>query len=211
MTRRFWLLVALTAPVFLLAMGPHLFGWQLPSPWGRMAGWVEAVLASVVVIWGGAPFFKRGWNSLKPWSPNMYTLIALGTGVAWVYSAVAFLLPAIFPPSFRDTHGHVAVYFESAAVIVTLVTLGDFLELRARRRTGAALKALLGLAPKTAHRLDAAGQRERRATGRGAARRHAARAAGRKSAGRRRGAGGRESCRRIDAHRRADAGGQDPG
>jgi P-type Cu+ transporter len=157
MTRRFWTLLALTVPVFVLAMGPHLFGWHLPAPWGGAAGWVEAVLASIVVLWGGAPFFARGWRSLKPWRPNMYTLIALGTGVAWLYSAVAFLLPGIFPPGFRDMHGRVAVYFESAAVIVTLVTLGDFLELRARRRTGAALKALLGLAPKTAWRIAANG------------------------------------------------------
>jgi len=157
MTRRFRWLLALTLPVFALAMGPHLFGWHLPAPWDRVAAWVEAVLASVVVLWGGAPFFARGWRSLKPWSPNMYTLIALGTGVAWLYSAVAFLLPGIFPAGFRDAHGRVAVYFESAAVIVTLVTLGDFLELRARRRTGAALKALLGLAPKTARRIAADG------------------------------------------------------
>ena len=157
MTRRFWILVALTVPVFALAMGPHLFGWRLPMPWDRVAGWVEAMLASVVVLWGGAPFFARGWRSLQPWQPNMYTLIALGTGVAWLYSAVAFLLPGVFPPGFRDRHGQVAVYFESAAVIVSLVTLGDFLELRARRRTGAALKALLGLTPKTAHRIAADG------------------------------------------------------
>jgi Cu+-exporting ATPase len=157
MTRRFWILLALAAPVFVLAMGPHLFGWHLPTPWDGMAGWVEALLATVVVLWGGLPFFARGWRSLKPWHPNMYTLIALGTGVAWLYSAVAFLLPGIFPPGFRDMHGSVAVYFESAAVIVTLVTLGDFLELRARRRTGAALKALLGLAPKTAWRIAADG------------------------------------------------------
>ncbi|WP_426703190.1 heavy metal translocating P-type ATPase [Rhodanobacter sp. Col0626] len=157
MARRFWILLALTLPVFLLAMGPHLFGWHLPDSWAGVAGWIEAMLASVVVLWGGAPFFVRGWRSLKPWHPNMYTLIALGTGVAWLYSAVAFLLPAVFPAGFRDMHGRVAVYFESAAVIVTLVTLGDFLELRARRRTGAALKALLGLAPKTAWRIAADG------------------------------------------------------
>ena len=157
MTRRFWLLVALTVPVFALAMGPHLFGWHLPAPWDGVAAWVEAVLAGIVVLWGGAPFFARGWRSLKPWLPNMYTLIALGTGVAWLYSTVAFLLPGIFPGGFRDMHGRVAVYFESAAVIVTLVTLGDFLELRARRRTGAALKALLGLAPKIARRIAADG------------------------------------------------------
>jgi Cu+-exporting ATPase len=139
--------------VFLLAMGPHMFGWHLPSPWDGVTVWVEAVLATVVVLWGGAPFFARGWRSLKPWHPNMYTLIALGTGVAWAYSAVAFLWPEIFPAGFRDAQGRVGVYFESAAVIVTLVTLGDFLELRARRRTGAALQALLGLAPKTARRI----------------------------------------------------------
>ena len=157
LTRRFWTLVALTIPVFALAMGPHLFGWRLPSPWNIAAGWVEAVLATVGVLWGGASFFVRGWRSLKPWSPNMYTLIALGTGVAWLYSAVAFLLPDVFPVSFRDMHGRVGVYFESAAVIVTLVTLGDWLELRARRRTGSALRALLDLAPKTARRIAADG------------------------------------------------------
>jgi Cu+-exporting ATPase len=157
MTRRFWLVLVLTVPVFALAMGPHLFGWRLPAAWDRVVGWVEAVLATVVVLWGGKPFFARGWRSLKPWHPNMYTLIALGTGVAWLYSAVAFLLPDIFPSGFRDGRGNVAVYFESAAVIVTLVTLGDFLELRARRRTGAALKALLGLVPKTARRIAADG------------------------------------------------------
>ncbi len=150
-------LVALTVPVFVIAMGPHLFGWHGPAAWAGAAGWVEALLATVVVLWGGAPFFARGWRSLRPWSPNMYTLIALGTGVAWTYSAVAFLFPGVFPPGFRNAHGRVDVYFESAAVIVTLVALGDFLELRARRRTGAALQALLGLAPKTARRMAADG------------------------------------------------------
>jgi Cu+-exporting ATPase len=158
LTRRFWVLVALTFPVFLLAMGPHLFGWHLPAPSDRIAGWAEAVLASAVVLWGGASFFARGWRSLKPWAPNMYTLIALGAGVAWSYSAVAFLFPELFPPSFRDAHGRVAVYFESAAVIVTLVTMGDWLELRARRRTGSALRALLELAPKTARRIASDGR-----------------------------------------------------
>jgi Cu+-exporting ATPase len=160
LSRRFWTLVALTVPAFLLAMGPHLFGWHLPMPWDGVAAWTEALLSSVVVLWGGASFFARGWRSLKPWSPNMYTLIALGTGVAWLYSTVAFFLPQMFPAGFRDAHGRVGVYFESAAVIVTLVTLGDFLELRARRRTGAALKALLGLAPKTARRVAADGSEQ---------------------------------------------------
>ncbi|MBD8898190.1 heavy metal translocating P-type ATPase [Rhodanobacter sp. DHG33] len=158
MTRRFWVLLALTLPVFLLAMGPHLSGWHVPPPWDSAVGWIEALLATAVVLWGGAPFFARGWRSLRPWSPNMYTLIALGTGVAWAYSAVAFLAPDLFPSGFRDMHGRVGVYFESAAVIVTLVTLGDFLELRARRRTGSALKALLGLAPRTARRLADGGE-----------------------------------------------------
>ncbi len=153
LARRFWISATLTLPVFLGAMGPHVLGWHLPAPWARFAAWTEALLGSVVVLWGGAAFFARGWRSLKPWSPNMYTLIALGTGVAWLYSAVAFAAPGFFPPTFRDTHGSVAVYFESAAVIVVLVLLGDFLELRARRRTGAALRALLGLAPKTARRI----------------------------------------------------------
>ena len=157
-TRRLWLLVALTIPVFVLAMGTHLLGWHLPTPWNAIGGWVEALLATIVVLWGGASFFVRGWRSLKPWSPNMYTLIALGTGVAWLYSAVAFLWPGVFPPSFRDGHGRVGVYFESAAVIVTLVTLGDFLELRARRRTGFALRALLDLAPGTARRIEPDGE-----------------------------------------------------
>ncbi|MFC3651262.1 heavy metal translocating P-type ATPase [Dyella humi] len=151
-SRRLWLLIALTLPVFLLAMLPHV-GVHLPGSWSNAAGWLEASLASVVVLWGGAPFFARGWRSLRPWQPNMYTLIALGTGVAWFYSALAFLAPQLFPQGFRDMHGRVGVYFESAAVIVTLVTLGDFLEWRARRRTGAALKALLGLVPKTARRI----------------------------------------------------------
>ncbi|WP_082190139.1 copper-transporting P-type ATPase [Frateuria defendens] len=155
--RRFGWLVALTVPVLAVAMGPHLGLGHPSAPWDAAAGWIEALLGSAVVLWGGATFFVRGWRSLWPWSPNMYTLIALGTGVAWAYSAVAFLAPGLFPPGLRDLHGRVAVYFESAAVIVTLVTLGDFLELRARRRTSAALKALLGLAPKTARRLDADG------------------------------------------------------
>jgi Cu+-exporting ATPase len=154
LSRRLSLLLALTLPVFLLAMGPHVFGWRWPAPWAAIAAWTEAVFASIVVLWGGATFFVRGWRSLHPWSPNMYTLIALGTGVAWLYSAVAFLLPAAFPPTMRDMHGGIGVYFESAAVIVTLVTLGDWLELRARRRTGEALRGLLGLAPKSARRIE---------------------------------------------------------
>jgi P-type Cu+ transporter len=153
MRRRLWILVGLTLPVFVIAMLLHMTRVPWPAAWMGVTGWIEAVLASIVVVWGGASFFARGWRSLRPWQPNMYTLIAIGTGVAWAYSALAFLFPQVFPPGFRDMHGHVAVYFESAAVIVTLVTLGDFLEWRARRRTGEALKALLGLTPKMARRL----------------------------------------------------------
>jgi Cu+-exporting ATPase len=155
MSRRLGLLVALTLPVFVLGMLPHA-GMHA----GAATGWLEAALASVVVLWGGAPFFARGWRSLKPWQPNMYTLIAVGTGVAWLYSMLAFLAPQLFPVGFRDAHGRVSVYFESAAVIVTLVTLGDFLEWRARRRTGAALKALLGRVPKTARRISHGEERD---------------------------------------------------
>ncbi|NID14102.1 copper-transporting P-type ATPase [Luteibacter yeojuensis] len=158
--RRLALLLVLTLPVVAVAMGPHLFGWMWPEPWSSIARWGEALLATGGVLWGGAPFFARGWRSLIPWSPNMYTLIALGTGVAWLYSAIAFAWPSLFPAAMRDMHGHVAVYFESAAVIVTLVTLGDFLELRARRRTGEALRGLLGLVPKTARRIAEDGAEE---------------------------------------------------
>jgi len=160
MVRRLWILAGLTIPVVLIAMLPHFSGWHWPSPWDALAAWAEASLASIVVLWGGASFFVRGWRSLKPWHPNMYTLIALGTGAAWVYSMVALLLPGLFPPSAVDAHGRAPVYFESAAVIVTLVTLGDVLEARARRRSSEALKALLGLVPKTARRIDSHGEHD---------------------------------------------------
>ena len=151
MTRRFWVSLLLTLPVFALAMGEML----LPAP--RLGTWIELTLATPVVLWGGAPFFVRGWASLRTRKLNMFTLIALGTGAAWGYSALGALVPEIFPESFRGHHGRVAVYFEAAAVIVTLVLLGQVLELRARSRTGAAIRALLGLAPKTARRLAADG------------------------------------------------------
>jgi Cu+-exporting ATPase len=139
MTRRFWVSLVLTLPVFVIAMF-HIEGLT----------WLELVLATPVVLWGGAPFFVRGWQSLVHRSLNMFTLIAIGTGVAWAYSIVAAVAPGIFPPSFHDRHNNVPVYFEAAAVIVTLVLLGQVLELRARSRTSSAIKALLGLAPKTA-------------------------------------------------------------
>ncbi len=158
MTRRFWISVVFTVPVFLIAMGDMLPGQPvnalLPQDWRPI---VELLLASPVVLWGGWPFFVRGWKSIVNRSLNMFTLIGLGVAVAYVYSTVAALIPGIFPAAFRDSSGHVAVYFEAAAVIVTLVLLGQVLELRARSRTGAAIRALLELAPNTARRVDADG------------------------------------------------------
>ena len=150
MTRRFWISTILTVPVVLLAMGDFIglpvHAWVAP----QLGKWVEFVLATPVVLWGGKPFFVRGYASVKTMQLNMFTLIALGTGVAWIYSVVATLLPGIFPQAFRTAEGLVPVYFEAAAVIVTLVLLGQVLELRARRSTSGAIKALLGLAAKTA-------------------------------------------------------------
>ncbi len=154
MTRRFWVSTVLTVPLVVLAMGEFVglsFEW-LATP--RTLSWLEFILATPVVLWGGWPFFVRGWQSLVNRSLNMFTLIGLGTGVAHGYSVVATAVPGIFPASFRDAHGEVAIYFEAAAVIVTLVLLGQVMELRARSRTGAAIRALLGLAPKTARRLN---------------------------------------------------------
>jgi Cu+-exporting ATPase len=188
LARRFGISLVLTIPVVAVAMGPHLFGWHLPASGDRIAAWIQAVLGTVVVLWAGAPFFARGWRSLKPWSPNMYTLIALGTGVAWLYSAVAFAAPGVFPPAFRDPGGRVGVYFESAAVIVTLVLLGDFLELR-----GLACTDGSGAKDRAPHRCR--WQRARPAAGRRACRRQAARAPRREGADRRRGARRREPCR----------------
>jgi len=161
MRRRFWVGVALTIPLMGVAMGEHLPG----HPLARVASpetlsWLQLVLATPVVLWGGWPFFVRGWQSLVHRSLNMFTLIALGVSVSYLYSLVAKLFPGIFPPSFRLEGGEVAVYFEAAAVIVTLVLLGQVLELKARGRTGAAVKALLGLAPKTARRLRDDGSEE---------------------------------------------------
>jgi Cu+-exporting ATPase len=151
MTRRFWWSVVLTAPLLAIAMADMLRGMPvqhaLPEGW---LPWIELFLATPVVLWGGLPFFQRGWTSLVNRSTNMFTLIAMGTGVAYVYSLVATLAPGIFPASFREMSGRPAVYFEAAAAIVTLVLLGQVLELRARSRTGAAIRALLNLAPNTA-------------------------------------------------------------
>ncbi|MDK8871710.1 MULTISPECIES: heavy metal translocating P-type ATPase [Paracoccus] len=149
MTRRFWIGLVLTLPVFVLEMGGHLLGLDhLISQ--RTSNWIQMLLATPVVLWAGWPFFQRGWQSLVNRSLNMFTLIAMGTGAAWVYSMVATLAPGIFPDQFRQADGSVAVYFEAAAVITVLVLLGQVLELRARESTSGALRALLDLAPKTA-------------------------------------------------------------
>ena len=159
MTRRFWVGLALSVPVVILEMGAHLVGahrWIDQS----FSNWIQFVLATPVVLWAGWPFFVRGWQSVLTLNLNMFTLIAMGTGVAWVYSVVATVLPAAFPSTFRGHDGAVAVYFEAAAVITVLVLLGQVLELRAREATSGAIKALLDLAPKTARRIRADGADE---------------------------------------------------
>jgi len=154
MTRRFWVSLIPTVPVFVLSMSEMLPGQPVQHALGAGAvNWIQAILATPVVLWGGAPFFARGWASLRTGNLNMFTLIALGTGVAWAYSAVATLFPGLIPATLRGHGGTVPVYFEAAAVITVLVLLGQVLELRARSRTGSAIRALLGLAPKTARRL----------------------------------------------------------
>ena len=152
MTRRFWIGLVLTAPVFAIEMGGHLTGLNHLIP-RNLSNWIQLALASPVVLWAGWPFFERGWQSLLTRNLNMFTLIAMGTGVAWIYSVVATFAPAIFPPAFRSLDGSVAVYFEAAAVITVLVLLGQVLELRARESTSGAIRALLDLAPKTARRI----------------------------------------------------------
>jgi Cu+-exporting ATPase len=151
MRLRFWVSFVLSVPVFLVAMLHDLMPAFVSDYLSlRQLQWIEFALATPVVLWGGWPFFQRGWISVINHRLNMFTLIALGVGVAWIYSVLAIFLPPIFPPSLRDEHGVVAVYFEAAAVITTLVLLGQVLELGARSRTSAAIKLLLGLAPKTA-------------------------------------------------------------
>jgi Cu+-exporting ATPase len=152
MTRRFWISTALTIPLLLMAMSDLA---PLMSPLMRLASprtwqWLEWILATPVVLWGGWPFFVRGWRSVVTRNLNMFTLIGLGVGVAYAFSVVGTLFPGIFPASFRGMDGEVSVYFEAAAAITTLVLLGQVMELRARSQTGAAIKALLGLTPKTA-------------------------------------------------------------
>jgi len=153
MTRRFWIGVALTIPVVVLEMGGHLTGLRMMLG-GQLSNWAQLILATPVVLWSGWPFFVRGWNSLLTRNLNMFTLIALGTGVAWLYSIIGTLAPDIFPAAFREMDGSVPVYFEAAAVITVLVLLGQVLELRAREQTSGAIRALLDLAPKTARRIN---------------------------------------------------------
>ena len=154
MTRRFWAGVVLSAPIVFLAMSDMIPGQPVQrglSP--QLLNWFQLVLATPVVLWGGWPFFQRGWASIVNRSLNMFTLIAIGVGTAFVYSLAATLFPDAFPQSFRSHGGAVGVYFDAAAVITTFVLLGQVLELRARSNTGKAIKALLGLAPKTARLL----------------------------------------------------------
>ena len=159
MTRRFWIGLALTLPVFLLEMGGHLVdlhGWINQ----QTSNWVQLLLATPVVLWAGWPFFERGWASIRSRNFNMFTLVAMGTGVAWIYSIVATLWPGLFPASMRGHDGGVPVYFEAAAVITVLVLLGQVLELRAREQTSGAIRALLDLSPKMARRIRADGTDE---------------------------------------------------
>jgi Cu+-exporting ATPase len=153
MTRRFWIALALALPVFALEMGGHIIPAIHHLVPMRVSVWIQLVLATPVVLWAGWPFFARGAASVKNRSLNMFTLIAMGTGVAWLYSVTATLFPPVFPPAFRNSDGVVAVYFEAAAVITVLVLLGQVLELRAREKTSGAIKALLNLSPKTARRI----------------------------------------------------------
>ena len=159
MTRRFWIGLALAAPVLVLEMGGHLFNLHhLLAP--QASNWLQLILATPVVLWAGWPFFVRGAQSLVTRNLNMFTLIAMGTGVAWIYSVAATFAPSLFPPAFRNIDGSVPIYFEAAAVITVLVLLGQVLELRAREQTGGAIRALLDLAPKMATRINADGSDE---------------------------------------------------
>ena len=161
MTRRFWVGLALALPVFVLEMGGHIPALRmhdLVSP--QVSTWIQFALSTPVVLWAGWPFFQRAWASIVHRSLNMFSLIALGTGAAYLYSVFATLAPDLFPAGFRGPGGAVAVYFEAAAVITVLVLLGQVLELRAREQTGGAIRALLKLAPKTARRVKADGQDE---------------------------------------------------
>ena len=160
-TRRFWVGAIFTLPLLVITMGPYV-GWPgVREIFGERATlWIELVLGTPVVLWSGWPFLERGWNSFRTWNLNMFSLIGMGVLAAWIFSVVAVLAPDIFPDGFRDPEGHVGVYFEAAAVIVTLVLLGQVMELRAREGTGKAIRALLDLAAKTARVIRADGTEE---------------------------------------------------
>jgi P-type Cu+ transporter len=159
MTRRFWVSAALTLPLLAVMVSDILPGRPLQQLIeGPLLGWIELALATPVVLWGGWPFFERGWASIVHRSPNMFTLIAMGSGAAYLYSVAAVVAPNLYPAGFRDSSGNIGLYFEAAAVITVLVLLGQVLELRARSQTGGAIQALLGLAPKTARRISSRGK-----------------------------------------------------
>jgi len=163
MTRRFWVGAGLVVPILILAMGGYLpvLGPLLERLVSHeVSMWMELLLTTPVVLWAGWPFFQRGWRSVATWNLNMFTLIAIGVGAAYAYSVAAILAPGVFPDAIRDASGRIGVYFETAAVIVVLVLLGQVLELRARERTGGALRALLDLAPQTARRLGESGDED---------------------------------------------------
>ena len=197
MTRRFWVSAALALPLLVWVMGDHLLGLDLGHAIPRgLAHWIQLAIATPVVLWAGWPVFRRCWASFLKISPNMWTLIGIGVGAAYLYSVVATVAPGIFPDAFRGHDGQVEVYFEAAAVIIALVLLGQVLEIRARERTSGAIKALLGLAPKTARRVRDDGGDEEVPLEQVAGRRPAARAAGRKDPGRRPGDRGAQHGRR---------------
>ncbi len=210
MTRRFWIGLVLTVPVLVLDMGGHLLGLDRFID-RQTSNWLQLIFATPVVLWAGWPFFVRGWQSIVTRNLNMFTLIAMGTGVAWVYSVAATLFPDAFPPGFREHDGAVPVYFEAAAVITVLVLLGQVLELRARERTSGAIRALLDLAPRTARRVGADGTEEEVPLDRIAVGDRAQGSARREGAGRWRGHRGPRGLGRVDGDRRVDAGGQRAG
>ena len=156
--QRFWIALTLALPVMVAAMVPHLLGMSLDPALARTLRLLELVLSAPVVLWAAIPYYRRGWLGIVHRAPNMYTLIGLGVLVAFTYSVIATFFPGLFPATMRDEHGMVGVYFEVAAMIVALVLLGEWLELAARGRTSEAIRQLVGLAPKTAHRIGASGE-----------------------------------------------------
>ena len=191
MTRRLWVGAVLTLPLLAIMISDVLPAHPLQGLLqGGLLGWIELALATPVVLWGGWPFFERGWASIVHRSLNMFTLIAMGTGAAYLYSLAAVVAPGLFPATFRDASGNLGLYFEAAAVITVLVLLGQVLELRARSQTSGAIQALLGLAPRTARRISSDGSRGRCRSQRGRGRRSSSHSSRRESTRRRPGDGG---------------------